>query len=45
MHIGEIEEIGTIEPLVVPELLPEHERADRTTEPALEPAEPVSAPV
>jgi hypothetical protein len=49
MFIGEVEEVGTIEPLVVPELLPEqeHERHDRGTtpepEPVLEPAARVPA--
>jgi hypothetical protein len=42
MFIGEVEEVGTIEPLVVPELLPEHEhereRTELEPEPGLEPA-------
>ena len=42
MFIGEVEEVGTIEPLVVPELLPEHEddreRTEPVPEPGLEPA-------
>jgi hypothetical protein len=46
MFIGEVQEVGTIEPLVVPELLPEHEHADEGShplpetvpEPVLEPA-------
>lgn len=44
MFIGEVEEVGTIEPLVVPEMLPEqeHERHDEGTAPepgpVLEPA-------
>jgi hypothetical protein len=36
MFIGEIEEVGTIEPLVMPVLLPEREHADEGTNPAPE---------
>lgn len=39
MFIGEVEEIGFIEPLVFPRAVPEGEPAPRTESPELEPAE------
>ena len=38
MFIGEVEEVGTIEPLVIPEVVPEEPTVERD-EPVLAPAD------